>query len=105
MLDVHPPHHAATSWRDFFVHIATIVIGLLIVIALEQSVEAIHQHREAHQTRESLKREYTENRRSAFPTRPHFGNMALQRYKIISWYFFIFSKQPGNRTGRASRTC
>jgi hypothetical protein len=26
MLDVHPPHHAASSWRDFFIHIATIVI-------------------------------------------------------------------------------
>ena len=32
MLDVHPPHHAANTWRDFFIHIATIVIGLLIAI-------------------------------------------------------------------------
>ena len=31
MLDVHPAHHAASTWRDFFVHIATIVIGLQIV--------------------------------------------------------------------------
>jgi hypothetical protein len=31
MLDVHPPHHAATTWRDSFVHIATIVIGLLVL--------------------------------------------------------------------------
>ena len=30
MLEVHPPQHAAHSWRDFFIHIATIVIGLLI---------------------------------------------------------------------------
>jgi hypothetical protein len=29
MLDIHPPHHAASTWRDFFVHIAAIVIGLL----------------------------------------------------------------------------
>ena len=33
MLDVHPPHHAATTWRDFFIHIATIVLGL------EQTIE------------------------------------------------------------------
>jgi hypothetical protein len=39
MLDVQPPHHAATSLRDFFVHIATIVIGLLIAIGLKQGVE------------------------------------------------------------------
>jgi hypothetical protein len=36
VLEVHPPHHAASSWRDFFIHIATIVIGLLIAIGLEQ---------------------------------------------------------------------
>jgi hypothetical protein len=39
MLDVHPPHHAASTWRDFFIHIATIVIGLLIAIGLEQTVD------------------------------------------------------------------
>jgi len=64
MLDVHPPHHAAHSWRDFIIHIATIVIGLLIAIGLEQSVEAIHQHREARQTRKALQREYEENRKN-----------------------------------------
>ena len=32
---------AAHGWRDFFVHIATIVIGLLIALGLEQSAEAI----------------------------------------------------------------
>jgi len=42
MLDVHPAHHAATMWRDFFIHIATIVIGLLIAIGLEQTVEFFH---------------------------------------------------------------
>ncbi len=45
MLDVHPAHHAAQSWRDFFIHIATIVIGLLIAIGLEQTVEYVHHRR------------------------------------------------------------
>jgi len=44
MLDVHPPHQTAHTWRDFFIHIATISVGLLIAIGLEQSVEAIHHH-------------------------------------------------------------
>jgi len=38
MLDVHPPHASTHTWRDFFLHIATIVIGLLIAIGLEQSI-------------------------------------------------------------------
>jgi hypothetical protein len=44
MLDVHAPEHAAHSWRDFLIHIATICVGLLIAIAIEQCVEALHHH-------------------------------------------------------------
>jgi hypothetical protein len=54
MLDVHPAHHAANTWRDFLVHIATIVLGLLIAVGLEQTVEAIHHHRQVNETREAL---------------------------------------------------
>jgi len=49
MLDVHPPHAPTHSWRDFFIHIATICIGLLIAIGLEQTVEAIHHHHQRHE--------------------------------------------------------
>lgn len=42
MFDVHPPHAAAHTWTDFFIHIATIVIGLFIAVGLEQIVEFIH---------------------------------------------------------------
>jgi hypothetical protein len=61
MLDVHPPHHSAHTWRDFFIHIATIVVGLLIAVGLEQLVEHIHQHYELRETREALDREYAGN--------------------------------------------
>jgi hypothetical protein len=44
MLDVHPPHAPTHTWKDFFIHIATITVGLLIAIGLEQTVEAIHHH-------------------------------------------------------------
>jgi hypothetical protein len=54
MLDVHPPHHAAHTWRDFFIHIATICVGLLIAIALEQSVEYLHHREQAAELRQTL---------------------------------------------------
>jgi len=54
MLDVHPPHHAANTWRDFFTHIATIVVGLLIAVGLEQTVEYVHHRREGAELRERL---------------------------------------------------
>jgi hypothetical protein len=61
MLDVHPPHHAATTWRDFFIHIVTIVIGLLIAIGLEQTVEYFHHRHEIREAREALAAEHEEN--------------------------------------------
>jgi len=51
MLDVHPPHSPAHTWKDFFIHIATIVVGLLIAVSLEQTVEYFH-HR--HQREELI---------------------------------------------------
>src|ERR1700729_324652 len=53
MLDVHAPHHANT-WRDFFIHIATICVGLLIAVTLEQTVEAVHHHHQRKQLLVSL---------------------------------------------------
>jgi hypothetical protein len=57
MLDVHPPHEATHTWRDFFIHIGTIVVGLLIAIGLEQSVEALHRRHERADLRASLHHE------------------------------------------------
>ena len=62
MLDVHPPHHAANTWRDFFIHIATICIGLLIAIGLEQTVEYLHHNHQRHQLEEDLRTEAESNR-------------------------------------------
>jgi len=61
MHEVHPPHQTARSWRDFFIHIATIVLGLLIAVGLEQMVERIHEHYELRVAREALVREFQSN--------------------------------------------
>jgi hypothetical protein len=62
MLDVHPPHESIHTWRSFFVHIATIVVGLLIAVALEQGVERLHEHYGLIKVREELARELEGNR-------------------------------------------
>ena len=43
MLDVHAPHAGIHTWSEFLIHIATIVIGLLIAVGLEQTVEYFHR--------------------------------------------------------------
>ena len=55
MLDVHPPHTPTHTWRDFLIHIATICVGLLIAVGLEQMVEAIHHHYVREELRQSLR--------------------------------------------------
>jgi hypothetical protein len=80
MLDIHPAHHAATTWRDFFIHIATIhiatiVFGLLIAIGLEQTVEYFHHRHLAAEARRALIEERKTNESSngfnIFATRRH----------------------------------
>ena len=61
MLDVHPPHEAAHTWKDFFIHIATIVIGLLIAIGLEQTVEMVHRASERRELLRAIHAECEEN--------------------------------------------
>jgi hypothetical protein len=63
MLDVHPAPHAAHSWREFLIHIATIVIGLLIAIGLEQTVEHIHRRHQSEDLQAALHQEAVTNRR------------------------------------------
>jgi hypothetical protein len=64
MLDVHPPHHPTHTWKDFFIHIATISVGLLIAIGLEQTVELIHHRHQLQKAREELRDEIDSNRRA-----------------------------------------
>jgi len=61
MLDVHPPHEAAHTWKDFFIHIATIVVGLIIAVGLEQTVEYFHHRHQLHRLEESLNEEFERN--------------------------------------------
>ena len=57
MLDVHPPHSPTHTWKDFFIHIATITVGLLIAVSLEQTVEYFHHVHQRHQLEEDLRSE------------------------------------------------
>ena len=63
MLEVHPLHEAIHTWKGFFIHIATIVVGLLIAISLERTVEYIHHRQQLRDARDELSREVQDNRR------------------------------------------
>src|SRR3984957_20154491 len=54
MLDVHAPHETVHTWKDFFIHLATIVIGLLIAVGLEQTVVYLHHRHQVAEMRKAL---------------------------------------------------
>jgi hypothetical protein len=61
MLDVHPPHSPTHTWKDFFIHVGTICVGLLIAVGLEQTVELFHHRHQRHQLEEQLRTETLDN--------------------------------------------
>jgi hypothetical protein len=60
-MDVHAPHEPLHTWRDFWIHLGTITIGLLIAISLEQSVESLHHLHQRHQLEKDLRAEGERN--------------------------------------------
>ncbi len=65
MIDIHPPQHAPMTKRDFFVHLFIVVLGILIAIGLEQTVEYFHQRHELQKAREELRDDMDANRRGS----------------------------------------
>jgi len=61
MLDVHLPH-ATHTWKDFWIHLGTIAVGLLIAIGLEQGVEKLHHLEQGRQLAADLQEEALLNR-------------------------------------------
>ncbi len=54
MLDVHAPDQPIRGWKSFVLHVATIVLGLLLAVAVEQTVEFFHHRQLAQQARLKL---------------------------------------------------
>jgi hypothetical protein len=64
VLDVHPPHGKMHGIRDFFLHLFTITVGLLIALGLEGCVERAHHRHLVHEAEASLRIEIQNNARA-----------------------------------------
>ena len=61
MIDIHPPHHGGITRRDFFVHLFTVILGILIAIGLEQAVEHLHEAHERRALVDNFRQECADN--------------------------------------------
>jgi hypothetical protein len=92
MLDVHPAHHAATTWKDFFIHVATICLGLLIAVGLEQGIEALHRRHQLHELERNLEEETLRN--------SHWGEFNLASInRDMLWLLELRSRVDALRDG------
>ncbi|MGA8940246.1 MAG: hypothetical protein WB439_13875 [Acidobacteriaceae bacterium] len=98
MIDVYPPEHTPHTWRDFFIHIATIVVGLVIAIGLEQGVEYFHHRNEVHEARRALAAEHQENiRRYHANIKSHLTDEAFLHNNLrIFQYLAAHPHAPAN---------
>jgi hypothetical protein len=64
-MDIHAPHEPIHSARDFFLHLFTITVGLLIALSLEGLVEYAHHRHLVHEARENIRRELQLNHEAA----------------------------------------
>ncbi|HZQ42334.1 MAG TPA: hypothetical protein VFA99_03740 [Acidobacteriaceae bacterium] len=62
MIDIHPPQHGSITLRDSFIHLFIVIVGILIAIGLEQTVELIHHARQRQELQADLRAEAENNR-------------------------------------------
>jgi len=95
MLDVHAPHETLHTWKGFFIHIATIVVGLFIAVAIEQCVERIRNDHEVAELREDLR---AESRQTLLDARraedAQIYELDWLRRRVLQVRTAIFKHQP-----------
>ena len=64
-MEVHPPDHPIHNWRDLFIHLGVITVGLFIALTLESFVEYIHHRHIVAEARENIRQEIEDNHKSA----------------------------------------
>jgi hypothetical protein len=74
MLDVHSPEGRIKGIKDFFLHLFTITIGLLIALALEGCAERWHHHRLRDEADANLQQEIRDNQRDLAATESAISN-------------------------------
>ena len=61
-MDIHPPYGPIHSFKDFFLHLLTVILGILIALSLEGLLEWRHHRSLAEEARSNLTVEIRENR-------------------------------------------
>lgn len=62
MIEVHPPMKRMHGVGEFFLHLFTITVGLLIALGLEHAASTVHHRHQREQAETTIRQEMRENR-------------------------------------------
>ena len=96
MLDVHPPHGKMHGVGDFFLHLFTISVGLLIALALEAAVERHHQHELRDQADANLRTEIRANQKSLAELLPIIHDEQKTLIAVLTFVLARENNRPGD---------
>ena len=82
-MEIDLPEKPIHSVRDFFLHIFTITIGILIALGLEQGVEAYHHRQLAEEARANIVSELRDNRHNLDEVRKHIPKLMQEPETIL----------------------
>ena len=94
MLDVHAPESGIHGVRDFFIHLLTITAGLLIAIALEQSVETLHHRHQRNEADAEIRQEIRENRDEVVRRQATLQGETKDLVNVLGYIDARLAKQP-----------
>lgn len=95
MLDVHAPDHRMHGVRDFFLHLFTITVGLLIALALEGGAENIHKRELRRDAEANLRREIQDNAKELAEWVPA---MKEEQKNVVAALDFLQARKVGKTT-------
>jgi cell division protein ZapA (FtsZ GTPase activity inhibitor) len=94
MLDVHAPEHRISGLRDFFVHLATITVGLLIALMLENAAEAWHHRHQRIEAQEKILQEIRENRDLVTELQKNLNSETQDLVTLLAFFDARLAKKP-----------
>ena len=94
MLDVHPPHGKMHGVGDFFLHLFTITIGLLIALGLENLAERHQKHELREQAEANLRTEIHDNQKQLAILKPAI----VQEQKMLVLVLQFVEAREANKT-------
>ena len=82
-MDIHAPEEPIYTWKQFWIHLGTITVGLCIALGMEQGVEWLHRVHEGHSLQRELREEGEHNEATLAM---NFARIAALKGSLVQWH-------------------